>query len=57
MVQAFRNHKIVDVFHEPGNSDLTANVDFAYLKEAMGDLGSSRILSGLLLKPDNLFGK
>lgn len=29
----------MDVFHEPGNCDLTANVDFAYLKEAMNDLG------------------
>jgi NADH dehydrogenase [ubiquinone] 1 alpha subcomplex assembly factor 7 len=28
----------VDVFHEPGNTDLTANVDFEYLKEAMADL-------------------
>ncbi|KJA16455.1 hypothetical protein HYPSUDRAFT_47373 [Hypholoma sublateritium FD-334 SS-4] len=37
-LRAFQNHKIVNVFHEPGNSDLTANVDFAYLKEAMGDL-------------------
>jgi len=38
-VQAFKNHEIVDVFHQPGNSDLTANVDFAYLREAMSDLG------------------
>ncbi|KAF8968058.1 S-adenosyl-L-methionine-dependent methyltransferase [Flammula alnicola] len=36
--RAFKSHNIVDVFHEPGNCDLTANVDFAYLKEAMGDL-------------------
>lgn len=28
----------MDVFHEPGNTDLTANVDFEYLKEAMADL-------------------
>ena len=33
--QAFRKHKQVDVFEEPGNSDLTANVDFAYLREAI----------------------
>ena len=37
--QAFRDHKIVDVFEEPGSADLTANVDFAYLREAISDLG------------------
>jgi len=37
--RAFRNHEIVDIFHKPGLCDLTANVDFAYLKEAMSDLG------------------
>lgn len=35
--RAFRNHKIVDPFHLLGQCDLTANVDFAYLKEAMTD--------------------
>jgi NADH dehydrogenase [ubiquinone] 1 alpha subcomplex assembly factor 7 len=34
----------VDVFHEPGNCDLTANVDFAYLKEATNDLGMLVVL-------------
>lgn len=34
----------MDVFHEPGNCDLTSNVDFAYLKEAMSDLGMLVIL-------------
>ncbi|KAG8740878.1 hypothetical protein FRC10_003793 [Ceratobasidium sp. 414] len=33
--RAFQNHKVVDVFHQPGMCDLTANVDFAYLKEAL----------------------
>ncbi|KAH8100954.1 DUF185-domain-containing protein [Cristinia sonorae] len=33
--RAFKNHKIVDVFHRPGESDLTTNVDFGYLKEAL----------------------
>jgi NADH dehydrogenase [ubiquinone] 1 alpha subcomplex assembly factor 7 len=28
----------VDIFHRPGECDLTANVDFAYLKESMQDL-------------------
>ncbi|GLB40232.1 hypothetical protein LshimejAT787_0801030 [Lyophyllum shimeji] len=35
--RAFQNHRIVDVFHQPGRSDLTTNVDFALLKEAMRD--------------------
>ena len=29
----------MDIFHRPGECDLTANVDFAYLKEAMKGLG------------------
>ncbi|KAK7031216.1 hypothetical protein VNI00_013632 [Paramarasmius palmivorus] len=36
--RAFKNHQIVDFFHRPGECDLTANVDFAYLREAMEDL-------------------
>ncbi|KAF8071758.1 S-adenosyl-L-methionine-dependent methyltransferase [Lyophyllum atratum] len=36
-LNAFQGHKIVDVFHQPGESDVTTNVDFALLKEAMGD--------------------
>jgi NADH dehydrogenase [ubiquinone] 1 alpha subcomplex assembly factor 7 len=37
--QAFRHHKIVNVFDTPGSADLTANVDFAYLREAMQGKG------------------
>ncbi|KAK1231644.1 hypothetical protein PQX77_005242 [Marasmius sp. AFHP31] len=33
--RAFKDHEIVDFFHRPGECDLTANVDFAYLREAM----------------------
>ncbi|KAL0067922.1 hypothetical protein AAF712_005091 [Marasmius tenuissimus] len=33
--RAFKEHEIVDFFHRPGECDLTANVDFAYLREAM----------------------
>ncbi|GAB1523027.1 CCR4-NOT core subunit cdc39 [Rhizoctonia solani] len=33
--RGFHKHKLVDVFHQPGFCDLTANVDFAYLKEAL----------------------
>ncbi|KAF9648679.1 DUF185-domain-containing protein [Thelephora ganbajun] len=36
--RAFRDHKLVDVFYQPGECDLTANVDFAFLKEAVSDL-------------------
>ncbi|OSX57637.1 hypothetical protein POSPLADRAFT_1155864 [Postia placenta MAD-698-R-SB12] len=36
--RAFKDHKIVDVFHRPGECDLTVNVDFAYLKEAVRDI-------------------
>ncbi|TFK40204.1 S-adenosyl-L-methionine-dependent methyltransferase [Crucibulum laeve] len=36
--RAFKEHKIVDIFHQPGECDVTANVDFAYLREAMADL-------------------
>ncbi|KIK10229.1 hypothetical protein K443DRAFT_126999 [Laccaria amethystina LaAM-08-1] len=36
--KAFSNHKLVDVFDQPGDCDLTANVDFAYLREAVEDL-------------------
>ncbi|KAJ3714122.1 S-adenosyl-L-methionine-dependent methyltransferase [Lentinula raphanica] len=36
--RGFKNHQVVDIFHRPGECDLTANVDFAYLKESMQDL-------------------
>ncbi|KAI0635645.1 DUF185-domain-containing protein [Trametes polyzona] len=36
--RAFKDHKIVDPFHRPGECDLTVNVDFAYLKDATADL-------------------
>ncbi|KAF8633097.1 hypothetical protein AX15_001514 [Amanita polypyramis BW_CC] len=38
--RAFKDHKIVDIFHNPGECDLTANVDFAYIKEAISDLAA-----------------
>ncbi|KAG6333096.1 hypothetical protein ID866_5998 [Astraeus odoratus] len=36
-LRAFKDHKIVDIFHLPGECDITANVDFALLKESLGD--------------------
>ncbi|KAG9015939.1 hypothetical protein FRB90_004115 [Tulasnella sp. 427] len=49
--RAFRKHKVVEVFDEPGSSDLTTNVDFAYLKEAMSQPG---LHHGLLSQRDFL---
>jgi len=34
-LRAFRNHKHVDLFDQPGESDITANVDFAAIREAV----------------------
>ncbi|KAI8980089.1 DUF185-domain-containing protein [Trametes punicea] len=38
--RAFKDHNIVDPFCRPGECDLTVNVDFAWLKEASGDLAT-----------------
>ncbi|KAI6123548.1 S-adenosyl-L-methionine-dependent methyltransferase [Pisolithus croceorrhizus] len=35
-LRAFKEHRIVDIFHRPGECDITANVDFALLKESLG---------------------
>ncbi|KAA1467716.1 DUF185-domain-containing protein [Dentipellis sp. KUC8613] len=39
--RGFKDHKIVDPFHLPGHCDLTANVDFAYLREAMANTATA----------------
>lgn len=39
--QAFKEHKIVDPLTSPGECDLTTNVDFALLREAVGDAAST----------------
>ncbi|RSH86173.1 uncharacterized protein EHS24_004404 [Apiotrichum porosum] len=51
-------HKIVDIFDQPGSSDLTANVDFAYLKESLkdvavgaGPISQSTFLTSMGLEP------
>ncbi|OCH86620.1 DUF185-domain-containing protein [Obba rivulosa] len=36
--RAFKEHQLVGVFHRPGECDLTVNVDFTYLKEAVAGL-------------------
>jgi len=38
--RAFKDHKIVDVFERPGECDLTVNIDFAYLKEALAGVAT-----------------
>ncbi|KAL7423569.1 hypothetical protein Q5752_001149 [Cryptotrichosporon argae] len=38
--RAFKEHKIVDVLAQPGHADLTANVDFAYLRESVDGLAT-----------------
>jgi len=42
-MEAFKQHRQVDVFKDPGKCDLTANVDFALLKEALQDIGRPQI--------------
>ncbi|XP_064624167.1 protein arginine methyltransferase NDUFAF7, mitochondrial-like [Lineus longissimus] len=39
--RAFREHKLHDPLNEPGSADLTADVDFSYLKEMAGQKVSS----------------
>ena len=58
LLQAFKKHQIVDFFQTPGECDLTANVDFMLLREAMSDAGESREMSehaysqfNLIMKP------
>ncbi|CAO1623462.1 unnamed protein product [Parajaminaea phylloscopi] len=53
--RAFKSHAIVDPLEKPGTADLTANVDFAYLKNAlattdarsMGPMFQSHFLASL----------
>ncbi|XP_071501445.1 protein arginine methyltransferase NDUFAF7, mitochondrial-like [Diadema antillarum] len=35
--RGFRQHKLHDVLSEPGTADLTADVDFSYLRQMVGD--------------------
>lgn len=36
-LQGFKNHSLHDPLSEPGTADLTADVDFAFLKEHVRD--------------------
>ncbi|GAA5846236.1 hypothetical protein JCM5353_003184 [Sporobolomyces roseus] len=56
--RGFRKHSVVDPLSKPGHTDLTANVDFSYLSEAMdefvtphGPLTQSTFLTSLGLAP------
>lgn len=57
-IRGFRKHKVVDLFEEPGTADLTANVDFAYLRESLegvaetaGPITQAKFLLSLGLEP------
>lgn len=57
-IRGFKSHKIVDIFAEPGTADLTANVDFAYLRESLqgvaetaGPVTQAKFLLALGLEP------
>ena len=43
--QAFRDHKLHDPLCEPGTADLTADVDFSYLKSLVSDQGLSCVVT------------
>lgn len=57
--QAFKSHAVVSPLQAPGQADLTANVDFAYLKNALatttaralGPMFQSHFLATLGLAP------
>ena len=36
-LQAFKNHKLHDPLKDPGLADITADVDFAFLRRAVED--------------------
>ena len=40
MFQAFRQHKQVHVFDDPGTSDLTFDVNFGHIARGLGRAGS-----------------
>ena len=45
MLQAFKNHELHDPLIEPGSADLTADVDFTYLKQCIkGGIQNSDLL-------------
>lgn len=37
--QSFKNHKLYNVLEDPGNADVTANVDFEFLQKTAGSKG------------------
>ncbi|GAA5852044.1 hypothetical protein JCM3766R1_005437 [Sporobolomyces carnicolor] len=56
--RGFRKHEVVDPLSKPGHTDLTANVDFSFLAEAMsefatphGPLTQGKFLTSLGLAP------
>lgn len=52
-LQALQKHKSVSIFHEPGQSDLTAHVNFAHVAAQIGAMGlhaSKIVRQGTFLK-------
>lgn len=41
-LQGFKDHKLYDPLEMPGSADLTADVDFAYLKHCCGENGKTQ---------------
>ena len=39
--QGFKDHKLYDPLENPGSADLTADVDFSYLKRCCGEDGNA----------------
>lgn len=45
ILQGIQNHKLVPIFQDPGNVDLSCNVNFSALKKAAKTVGESTIAS------------
>ena len=44
-LQAIRKHKFVHILVDPGNADLSAYVDFSYVKQIMEEMAGSCLRS------------
>ena len=42
--QGFKDHKLYDPLENPGSADLTADVDFSYLKRCCGEDGNAVLI-------------
>lgn len=53
-LQGFKDHKLYDPLQNPGSADLTADVDFAYLKHCCGDKGQGHVTSEFVIFKFNI---